>query len=75
MHRTCRILHVRVAIRIAGDDEAAQKKNRMFVCVLKGMVINRIDVDIGDYDTVEWTELIDRGGLTHVKTEVGYKCK
>lgn len=56
-------------------NEAAQKKNRMFVCVLKGMVINRIDVDIGDYDTVEWTELIDRGGLTHVKTEVGYKCK
>ena len=47
----------------------------MFVCILKGMVINRIDVDIGDYDTVEWTELIDCGGLTHVKIEVGYKCK
>ena len=38
---------------------------------LKEMVISRADVDIGDYDAVEWTELIDRGGLTHIKTEVG----
>lgn len=52
-------------------NKAAQKKNRMFVSVLKEMVISRADVDIGDYDAVEWTELIDRGGLTHVKTEVG----
>ena len=39
------------------------------------MVINRIDEGIGDYDTVEWTELIDHGRLTHAKTEVGYECK
>lgn len=52
-------------------NKATQKKNRMFVSVLKEMVISRIDVDIGDYDAVEWTELIDRGGLTHVNNEVG----
>lgn len=53
-------------------NKVAQKKNRMFVSVLKDMVVSRVDVDVGtDYDdTVEWTELIDRGGLTHVKTEV-----
>ena len=52
-------------------NKVLQKKNRMFVSVLKDMVVSRIDVDVGDYDAVEWTELIDRGGLTHVKTEVG----
>ena len=52
-------------------NKVTQKKNRMFVSVLKDMVVSRIDVDVGDYDSVEWTELIDRGGLTHVKTEVG----
>ena len=53
------------------DNKVAQKKNRMFVSVLKDMVVSRVDVDIGDYDEVEWTELIDRGGLIHVKAEVG----
>lgn len=53
-------------------NEVAQNKNRMFVSVLKDMVVSRVDVDIGDYDAVEWTELIDHGGLTHVKIEVGY---
>ena len=52
-------------------NKVAQKKNHMFVSVLKDMVVSRVDVDTGDYDAMEWTELIDRGGLTHVKTEVG----
>ena len=52
-------------------NKVAQKKNRMFMSVLKDMVVSRVDVDVGDYDEVEWTELIDRGGLIHVKAEVG----
>ena len=31
------------------------------------MMISEVDVDIGDYDVVESSELIDQGGL---KTEV-----
>ena len=37
------------------------------LCVLKEMMISKVDVDIGDYDVAESSELIDQGGL---KTEV-----
>ena len=40
------------------------------VSALKDMMMSGIDVDIGKYDAVEWTELIGYGRLSHVDTEV-----
>ena len=65
-----------------GDDEegggyqkksthpAVQRKRQMFVAVLKEMKADRSDQDDKEDCTSEWTELIDRGGLLHVRSEV-----
>ena len=53
--------------------DETEKKRRLLVSVLKGMTVGRVDVDAecSDInDESEWTELIDRGGLTYVKPEV-----
>ena len=48
---------------------AVQRKQQMFVAVLKGMKSDKRDQDNSEDCMSEWTELIDRGGLFHVHSQ------
>ena len=60
------------------SDAAVHKKCKTFVSILKGMILDRSAVDLGTEEAMdarmEWTQLIDRGGLVHVKAEVYILC-
>ena len=47
-----------------------KKKRRLLLSVLQTMTVGRVDVDTECSEIAEWTELIDRGGLTYVNSEV-----
>ena len=50
--------------------DETEKKRRLLVSVLKGMTVDRVDVNAECSDINDESELIDHGGLTYVKPEV-----